>query len=402
MLRFGRMHLSIFHRLPSLLLAAGVVYVLPTLANNESSNRYTRHTRIKQRTPKETDSNIETAMGQTHNPMNKSAMGTAAEAPSEHKPRNMSPRDLCILNLNRYPDKVQHTVIELQHSLWKHKVRLNEEHQVLVRMDESHTLGSVIDFNGQELTVQWFDETTERFVRQSDGVYVWDKLIVNNIHAKTNQKARQAGKRMLSKSAISSAKYGWFDHLVDLIKGNTPPLVYETFTISDGDMNIRIRFSEDEMAVVHEKAPHTCGTVLDYTGVKLHILWENGSVNSYKRTKKATYRRIDDAAIAGQLRQENGKIQREKGEDDWFQIWWRDINDEEKPLSYSNITLKVNGSDYKPRLCMDNRLLVQMHPHDSWAKIVKYDRKKLHIRWHNKDDEFYERQKDGTFIRCAK
>ena len=96
----------------------------------------------------------------------------------------------------------------------------------------------------------------------------------------------------------------------------------------------------------------------------------------------------------------DGSVIREKSRDDWFQIWWRDINDEEKPLSYTNVRV-INGlDDSEPRVSMDNRILVHTPPKNGWAKVLQYDHRKLHIRWHNKREEIYERGEHGAYYRA--
>ena len=183
---------------------------------------------------------------------------------------------------------------------------------------------------------------------------------------------------------------------MDYICGNEPPLTYETFRLVSEGMDAQVRFAETEKVLVRMDGEHAAGAVLDYTGVKLHVRWEDGSVETFKRLEDGSYRRIDDERVAYQLLDPD-KAQREKAEDDWFQIWWRDVTDEEKPLSYVTVEMQKGKDTYHPRISMDNRVLMQTPPHQGWAKVIKYDRKQLIIRWNGQREELYERSGDNVY-----
>ena len=335
----------------------------------------------------------------------KSAMGRRIETPAPHPRKHVTPpqgptRESCVRQMLHEPHKIPHKEVKLRHKIWRGTARINEQFMVMVRTSGKQDVAKVIVFNDKELTVKWDAWDEEHFIRQSDGSYASSELLIEQANSEMSRKARRAAKRLRSRKAVSSEDYGWFDRLIDFLTGTKPPLVYDTLTLNRNNERFKVRFSEEENVLASMAPDEAAGYVLDYTGVKLHIRWENGSIESYRRTKTGAYRMVDDWEIARKLREKDGSVIREKSKDDWFQIWWRDINDEEKPLSYTNVRV-INGlDDSEPRVSMDNRILVHTPPKNGWAKVLQYDHRKLHIRWHNKREEIYERGEHGAYYRA--
>lgn len=339
--------------------------------------------------------------------LKKTAFGSVAVKPAEQpKPASapksaapaLSPRDACVEKMIHNPSSVDHIEFVVVHPRWCDPVRINKQHKVMVHMSQFRQKATVLELTERELRVKWDNFGEERFLRQPDNRYVHES-IVKKMRVRDNRKVNRVASRLRSRKAIPWEEYGWSGWLMDYISGNEPPLTYHTFRLVHANLDCKVRFSKDEMALVRMDGDHEAATVLGYTGVKLHVQWGNGSVETYKRMEDGTYRKIDDERVAKQLADSNLAV-REKAEDDWFQIWWRDIMDEEKPLSYVNIELKEGKDDTKPRICMDNRLLVNASPHEYWAKVVKFDRKELIIRPYNKEERHFERGDDNVY-RCT-
>ncbi len=318
-------------------------------------------------------------------------------APSSSKTEEESPRDICIRQMLHEPHTIKHETVGLQHPDWSGHARINTEHKVLVRITGRRDSGNVIVFNDRELTIDWDEWEEEHFIRQPNGDYVSDQILAKNANDPAIRRAKRVANRLRSKKAVSSSNYGWVDRLLDYITGNTPPMVYKVLALNNKSGRFTVRFCEQEMVVSRTKNSEAAGVVLDYTGVKLHIRWEDGTVETYKRTKTGGYRIVDDWEIARQLRDDNNTAVQEDSEEGEFMAWWRDVCNEEKPLSYTQVRMLSGGIDAEPRVCMDNRILVYPLPHNSWAKVIKFTPHKLHIRWHNKKDEIFERVDDYIY-----
>lgn len=307
----------------------------------------------------------------------------------------------CLRQMLHHPERVPHRTVELRHVNWSGRARINTQHKLLVRIDGRRDTGDVIVFTDQELTIDWDLWDEEHFVRQPSGEYVSDQLLAMHADDKEIRRARRVATRLRSKKAISSTNYGWVDRLLDFITGNKPPLVYQVLSLNNKSGRFTVRFCEEEMVVARTKNGEAAGAVLDYTGVKLHIRWEDGTIETYKRTNTGGYRVVDDWALARQLRDGKGTMMQSNEEDSGFTQWWRDFRNEEKPLSYTQVRMFSGGVDAEPMVCQDNRILVYPPPHNSWAKIVEFTPRRLHIRWHNKTDEVFERTGDYVY-RSAK
>ena len=304
-------------------------------------------------------------------------------------------RAACIEQLCSSNPGVDFIELNVIHPSWTAPVRINKEHMVLVSIKARMDAATVLLLTERELHVKWDQWGEERFLRQADGSYMKDTLAKRVDHA-LSRKAKRTAARLLGRKAVPWDEYGWSGRIMDYICGNEPPLTYETFRLVSEGMDAQVRFAEAENVLVRMDGEHAAAAVLDYTGVKLHVRWENGEVETYKRLEDGSYRRIDDARVAHQLL-DSDKAKREKAEDDWFQIWWRDVTDEEKPLSYVTVEMSKGKETYTPRISMDNRVLIQTPPHQGWAKVIKYDRKQLIIRWDGKREELYERGGDNVY-----
>ncbi len=333
-----------------------------------------------------------TAMGRTLQPapLNKPTPTTKAEQTSKRDPRAE-----CIAMLNSGSSEVDYVEFEVVHPSWTAPVRVNKEHHVLVAIKAYRDSATVLELTERELRIKWDKWGEERFLRQANGSYMHESLVKRG-GEEMSRKAKRVATRLLGRKAVAWEDYGWTGRIMDYICGNEPPLTYEIFRMVSGAMDTKVRFSEAEKVLVRTDEGHVAATVLDYTGVKLHVRWESGEVETYKRLEDGSYRKIDDERVAQQLLDPD-KSSREKSEDDWFQIWWRDVMDEEKPLTYVTVEMKKGSETYRPRISMDNRVLMQMAPHSGWAKVIQYDRKQLIIRWNGTREELYERGGDNVY-----
>lgn len=322
---------------------------------------------------------------------------TAETESGETKAEVDSARDACIKSMLQQPHTVQHETVALRHPVWSGRARINTEHMVLVRIDGRRDAGDVIVFNERELTIDWDKWDEEHFIRQPNGDYVSDQILTSHASDKAIRRAKRIATRMRSKKAVASSNYGWIDRLLDFITGSTPPMVYQVISLTNKSGRFTVRFCEEKMVVARTRKSEAAGVVLGYTGVKLHIRWEDGTVETYKRTKTGGYRLVDDWTIARLLRDDNSTAAQEASEDGAFVTWWRNLRNEEKPLSYTHVRLQSGGVDVEPRISMDNRILVYPRPHNSWAKVVEFTPRKLHLRWHNKNDEIFERTDDYIY-----
>ncbi len=338
-----------------------------------------------------------TALGRSLNTSPPPAPKPAAPAPAP----KLDPRTDCINRLLHNPGSIQHQEITVRQKHWTAPCRINMQHKVLVRCRGRRDAATIHVFNDRELRVKWDAWDENVFIRQSDGQYVQDIIFqqeqAQRLNDQMNRRAQRVAKRLCSRRAISWEDYGWSGKIMDYVLGNDTPLVYRELVLRNEDGRFKVRFSEEEKVLVKMRDNHEAATVLDYTGVKLHVRWPNGRVETYRRREDNVYRQTDDVETALKLR-DSEVATREKSEDDWFQIWWRDVMDEEKPLTYVNIKLQIGKEECEPRICMDNRLLVLMPPHKDWAKVIKYDRHELHIRWNNEREEIFKRGDGGVFF----
>lgn len=340
-------------------------------------------------TAAELESAPKTALGRVVGPV------TAGKASAAVKKAVVNPRTTCIEQLRSSDPGVDFIEFRVIHPDWSAPVRINKEQMVLVSIKARKDAATVLLLTERELLVKWDQWGEERFLRQADGSYMKDSLVKRSDEA-LSRKAKRTASRLLGRKAVPWEEYGWSGRIMDYICGNEPPLTYETFRLVSEGMDAQVRFAETEKVLVRMDGEHAAGAVLDYTGVKLHVRWEDGSVETFKRLEDGSYRRIDDERVAYQLLDPD-KAQREKAEDDWFQIWWRDVTDEEKPLSYVTVEMQKGKDTYHPRISMDNRVLMQTPPHQGWAKVIKYDRKQLIIRWNGQREELYERSGDNVY-----
>lgn len=294
-------------------------------------------------------------------------------------------------------DYVEFKVI---HPHWTSPVRISREHRVMLALNLRQGAATVLELTERELHVKWDDFPEDRFLRQADGSYKQAAVVKRGGEAMT-RKARRVATRLRSRKAVPWEEYGWSGWFMDWIFGDEPPLTYKTLRLVNERMDCKARFSEDEMVLVKMGDGNQAGMVLGYTGVKLHVRWEDGSVVTFKRLEDGSYRKMDDELVARQLLDPN-KCEREKSEDNWFQNWWRDVMNEEKPLSYVSVEMKKGKEEYHPRISMDNHVLQQTPPHKGWAKVVKFDRKQLIIRWNGSQEELYERGNDNVYYHVAR
>ncbi len=335
----------------------------------------------------------------------KTAMGStlgAAPSPTPQKTEEPAPaapqrdeRSEWINAIRSYSADVEFGELKLIHPSWTAHVRFNTKLRTLVTMKARMDAGTILELSERALRVKWDEWGEEVFLRQADNSYMQSTLVKRS-GFELSRKAKRAAARLRSKKAVPWEEYGWTGRLMDFITGNEPPLTYKTFQLVNADMDCAVRFSEEEKVLVKIGGNHEPAAVLDYTGVKLHVRWENGHVETYKRQDDGTYRKIDDERMA-RLLLDPDKCVREKSQDDWFQIWWRDITNEEKPLSYVNVEMKKGNEEYHPRISMDNRILTQTPPHSGWAKVVQFNRKELIIRWNGTDEELYELGDDNVY-----
>lgn len=345
--------------------------------------------------------------------LKKTAMGGAVANPEPAKPAPQvqqpapprravasapSSRDECLRMLRA--GSIDYVEFKVIHPHWTSPVRISKEHRVMLALNLRQGAATVLELTERELLVKWDAFAEDRFLRQADGSYKHDAVVKRGGEA-MSRKARRVATRLRSRKAVPWEEYGWSGKFMDWISGDEPPLTYKTLRLVNERMDCKARFSEDEMVLVKMSDDKQAGMVLGYTGVKLHVRWENGSVDTFKRLEDGSYRKIDDELVARQLLDPN-KCVREKSEDDWFQIWWRDIMNEEKPLSYVNVEMKKDKDEYRPRLSMDNHVLQQTPPYKGWAKVVKFDRKQLIIRWNGSLEELYERGDDNVYYYVAR
>lgn len=307
-------------------------------------------------------------------------------------------RDECLRMLRS--GSIDYVEFKVIHPHWTSPVRINKEHRVMLALNLRQGAATVLELTERELHVKWDAFAEDRFLRQADGSYKQAAVVKRGGEAMT-RKARRVATRLRSRKAVPWEEYGWSGWFMDWISGKEPPLTYKTLRLVNERMDCKARFSEDEMVLVKMGDGNQAAMVLGYTGVKLHLRWENGSVVTFKRLEDGSYRKIDDELVARQLLDPN-KCVREKAEDDWFQIWWRDVMNEEKPLSYVSVEMKKGKEEYRPRISMDNHVLQQTAPHRGWAKVVKFDRKQLIIRWDGTQEELYERGDDNVYYHVAR
>lgn len=311
------------------------------------------------------------------------------------EPKPLNPREECVRKLIAGSPDIDYIVLQIVHPDWQNSVRVCKEHAVLVHMNHWRDVATVLKLTERELRVKWDKWGEERFLRQSDNRYMLDSMVKRSVSS-LSRKATRAAKRLRSRKAIPWEEYGWIGWIMDYIRGNEPPLIYKTFRLVNENMDCKVRFSEEEKVLVKMDKSHEPAAVLGYTGVKLHVRWESGAVETYRRLEDGSYRKIDDERVARQLLDSNIST-REKAEDDWFQIWWRDIMNEEKPLTYVNLELKKDNVEYRSRLSKDNLVLIQLPPHKGWAKVIKFDRRQLIIRWNGVTEELYERDDENVY-----
>lgn len=311
----------------------------------------------------------------------------------------VNPREECVRKMLSRPGEVAHTDVEVQHQIWSGRLRINTEQRVLVRLNGRNDVATVLKFDDKELRLKWDLWSEEVYYRQADGRYVQDAVIDKRVGDEMARRASRVGKRLRSRSAVNWEDYGWTGSLMDWVLGNKPPLTYKVLRLTNDLGSFRVRFSEEEMVLAKMGEGNQSAVVLEYTGMKLHVRWENGTTASFKRQKDGSYRKIDDWALARRLR-EGDDVVRESSDEGWFPAWWRDVMDEEKPLSYKEIRMQIGGTECEPRLSMDNRLLVVLPPQNGWAKVVKFNRFQLHIRWHDKHDEIFQRDDDKVYRRA--
>lgn len=304
----------------------------------------------------------------------------------------------CVHRMINNPGSISYVELMVKHPEWHNTVRINMEQRVLVNMNQYKDTATVISLTERELRVKWDGAGEERFLRQPDNTYMLNTLVANS-NVNEDRKTARVASRLMSRKAIPWEEYGWSGKILDYITGNEPPLTYKTFRLISPSMNSKVRFAEKEMVLVKLEEDKCAAKVLNYTGVKMSVRWPSGHVATFKRFEENTYRKIDEERIAKQIL-DNTLATRQKSEDDWFQIWWRDVMDEEKPLSYVTIELKNGQETSHPRICMDNRLLVHTAPHQGWATVVQFNRNKLIIRWYNRNEEIYERGDDNIYHRA--
>ncbi len=309
-----------------------------------------------------------------------------------------SSRDECLRMLRA--GSIDYVEFKVIHPHWTSPVRISKEHRVMLALNLRQGAATVLELTERELLVKWDAFAEDRFLRQADGSYKQAAVVKRGGEAMT-RKARRVATRLRSRKAVPWEEYGWSGWFMDWVSGNEPPLTYKTLRLVNERMDCKARFSEDEMVLVKMGDGNQAAMVLGYTGVKLHLRWENGSVATFKRLDDGSYRQIDDELVARQLLDPN-KCVREKTEDDWFQIWWRDVMNEEKPLSYVSVEMKKGKDEYHPRISMDNHVLQQTAPHKGWAKVVKFDRKQLIIRWGGTQEELYERGDDNVYYHVVR
>ncbi len=302
-------------------------------------------------------------------------------------------RDECVRMLRK--GTCDYVEFKAEHPQWTSPVRVNKEHRVLLALHLNRGVATVLELNERELVVKWDAFAEERFLRQADGTYKQTAMVKRSGEAMP-RKARRVAARLRSRKAVDREDYGWSDRFIDWISGDDPPLTYKTVRLVNESMDCKARFSEDEMVLVKMGDDNQAAWVLGYTGVKLHVRWENGSVDTFKRLEDGSYRKINDELVARQLLDPD-KSTHEKSEDNWLQLWWRDVMNEEKPLSYVSVEMQKGEQVYHPRISMDNHVLMQTPPHKGWAKVVKFDHKQLIIRWNGSQEELYERGNDNVY-----
>lgn len=310
-------------------------------------------------------------------------------------PKHADPRQECVRKLIAGSSDMDYVELRAVHPGWQSTLRVCKDHELLVNLNHSRDVATVLVLTERELRVKWDNWGEERFLRQADNSYMLDSMVKRS-GSSLSRKASRAAKRLRSRKAVPWEEYGWTGWIMDYISGNEPPLTYKTFKLVNEQMDCKVRFSEEEKVLVRMDGGHEPAVVLGYTGVKLHVRWESGAVETYRRMEDGSYRKIDDERVARQLLDPNIST-REKSEDDWFQIWWRDITNEEKPLTYVNVEMKKGNVEYRPRLSMDNLVLIQLPPHQGWAKVIKFDRRQLIIRWNGVTEELYERDDENVY-----
>ena len=304
-------------------------------------------------------------------------------------------RAKCIYALRTDPASIEHVELTIVHKTGTSKGLMSQKHRVLLTRTLEHNVATVLSMSEQELRVKWDGGEEETFVKQGNGTYMLASMVRSGAEG-IDPKVQRVANQLYSRKAVAWEDYGWFNWLIDYICGNEMPLTYKTFELENNGKERKVRFSEEECAVVCMSGDHEAAEVLAYTGVKLHIQWASGAVESYKRQDDGTYRIIDDARVARQIINSRNCVH-EKAEDDWFIIWWRDFMNEEKQLAYINVDIRKEKKTYRARLCRDNRVLVLPPPHEGWAKVVRFDRSRLVIRWDGTKEELFERGGDNVY-----
>lgn len=342
------------------------------------------------------DDTRKTALGRqvtVHKPSHQTARQKAVKTESAGSPE--TERAKCIYALRKDPASIEHVELTIVHRTGSSKGFISPKYNVLLTRTLEHNVATVLSMTEHELRVKWDGGEEETFVKQGNGTYMLASMVRSGAEG-IDPKVQRVASRLYSRKAVAWEDYGWFNWLIDYICGNEIPLTYKTFELENNGKERKVRFAEKERTVVCMSGDHEAAEVLGYTGVKLHIQWASGAVESYKRQDDGTYRIIDDAHIARQIINSRNCVH-EKAEDDWFIIWWRDFMNEEKQLAYINVDIQKEKKVYRARLCRDNFVLVLPPPHEGWARVVRYDRNRLIIRWEGTKEELFERGGDNVY-----
>lgn len=357
--------------------------------------------------PVELEGQEEPAYIPTEAEMKKTALGgrvtqaarkvRAQQQPQQEKMQNSpeAERAQCIYTLRKDPASIEHEELTIVHRTGTSKGLISQKHRVLLTRTLEHNVATVLSMTAHELRVKWDGGEEETFLKQGNATYMLASMVRTGAEG-IDPRVQRVANQLYSRKAVAWEDYGWINWLIDTICGNEKPLTYETFKLENNDKECKVRFSEEERTIVCMSGDHEAAEVLGYTGVKLHIQWASGAVESYKRQDDGTYRIIDDARVARQIVNSRNCVH-EKAEDDWFIIWWRDFMNEEKQLAYINVDIRKEKKTYRARLCRDNRVLVLPPPHEGWAKVVRYDLRRLVIRWDGTKEELFERSGDNVY-----
>lgn len=311
-------------------------------------------------------------------------------------PAPEDPRRRCIRQLAHDEAGAEYVTLNVVHSHWQNPVRLNKEHRVLVNLNHFRDVATVIEFTEKELHVKWDAYGEERFLRQADDRYVLASMVKRTESALT-RKTKRVATRLCSRAAVSRDSYGWSGRLLDYVCGNEPPLLYDEIRLVRGKKDLKVRFAEEAMVMVRLGPTREPAAVLAYTGLKLHVRWDSGAVESYRRQDDGTYHLVDDESVARELLAPGKSVLKEE-EPGWFQFWWQDLMNEEPPLSYVKVDMRKGEETFTVRLSEDDMVLVQDAPHDRWAKVARFDRNTLILRWNGQDEELYERNALGEYV----